>query len=133
MLSGVGTRKAIVSWTLLAAVVAGLAFLYSRRSGEPVYQGKPLMDWLEQFGTNHWSAGHGGDLDQQAEAALQHIGTHAAPIYLQMMTVRESPLKVKLLTLVQKPWLAPFHVPSVVEYRRHLEPVLNFCGTNSSA
>jgi hypothetical protein len=121
MVSHVGTCKAIVSWTLLTVAVAGLAYLYSQRSGEPVYQGKPLTSWLEQYGTNHWSAGHGGALDQQAEAALQHIGTNAVPIYLQMMTVRESPLKVKLLTLAQKPWLGPFHGPSVEEYRQQLD------------
>jgi hypothetical protein len=113
-------RKTIVSLTGLAAAVAGLAFVYFLLPSEPVYQGKPLTRWLEQFGTNHWSAGHGGDSDRQAEAALQHIGTNAAPIYLQMMTAKESSLKVKWLTLVQKPWLAPFHIPSVVEYRNQV-------------
>jgi hypothetical protein len=120
MVSHVGTRKAIVSWTLLTVAVAGLAYLYSQRSGEPVYQGKPLTSWLEQYGTNHWSGNH-RDLEQEAKAALQHIGTNAMPIYLQMMTARESLLRVKLLTLAQKPWLAPFHITSVVEYRRQLD------------
>jgi hypothetical protein len=121
MMSGVGTRKTIVGLTVLTAAVAGFAFLYSRWSGEPVYQGKPLRSWLEQFGTNHWTgAGHDGDLDRHAEAALQHLGTNAVPIYLEMMTARESPLKVKLLALAQKPWLKLFHVPSVVEYRNQV-------------
>jgi hypothetical protein len=118
--NAVGMRKAIVSLTLLTAAVAGLALLYSLRSGEPVYQGKPLTGWLEQYSTNHWSAGHGGDLDRQAEAALQHIGTNAVPIYLQMMTAKESPLKVKLLTRLPKTWLARFHVPRVDEYQAHI-------------
>ncbi len=120
MVPGVGTRKAIISLTLLTAAVAGLAWLYFLRSGEPVYQGKPLTVWLQQFGTNHWSAGHGGDLDRQAEAALQHIGTNAVPIYLQMMTAKESPLRVKVLTLIPKPWLARFHVSGVDEYRNQI-------------
>jgi hypothetical protein len=114
MMLRVGTRKAKIGWTLLAAAVAGVAFFFLR-SGEPVYQGKPLSSWLEQFGTNDWSGGH-RDLVQQAEAALQHIGTNAEPIYLQMMTVRESPLKVKVLTFLTKPWLARFHFPGVIEY-----------------
>jgi hypothetical protein len=116
-LSGVGTHKAKINLTLLAVAVLGVALLYSLRSGEPFYQGKPLRSWLEQFGTNHWSVAHGDDLDRQAEAALQHLGTNAVPIYLQWLTSRESPFKVKLLTLSQESWLAPFHVPSLAEYR----------------
>jgi HEAT repeat protein len=121
MMSRVGTRKANVSLILLAAAVTGVVFYYSLPSGEPVYQGKTLRSWLEQFGTNHWAAGHGGNLDRQAEAAIQHIGTNAVPFYLQLLTARESPLKVKLLTLGQKPWLAAFHIPSVAEYRKQLD------------
>jgi hypothetical protein len=120
MMLPVRTLKAIVIFTLLVAAVAVLAFFYSLRSGEPVYQGKPLRNWLEQFGTNHWSAGH-RDLDQQAEAALQHIGTNAVPIYLQMMKGTESPLKVKFLTLVPKAWLVRFHLPALSEYRIQID------------
>jgi hypothetical protein len=120
MVSGVGTRKAITLLALLAVAVAGLALLYYMRSGEPVYQGKPLTVWLEQYATNHWRTGHTTDLEQEAEAALQHIGTNAVPIYLQMMTAKESPLKVKLLTRLPKTWLVRFHVPRVDEYSAHI-------------
>jgi len=121
MMSRVGTRKANACLILLAAAVAGIVFYYSLHSAEPVYQGKALRSWLEQFGTNHWAPGHGGNLDRQAETALQHFGTNAVPIYLQMMTTRESPLKVKLLTLGEKPWLAACHFPSVAQYRKQLD------------
>ncbi|HEV7927369.1 MAG TPA: HEAT repeat domain-containing protein [Verrucomicrobiae bacterium] len=119
MMARVGTRRAIISWTLLTAAVV-LALLYFLRSGEPVYQGKLLTGWLEQFGTNHWSVAHGGDLDRQAEAALQHIGTNAVPIYFQMMTTRGSPIMLKLLTLLPKSWLARFHAPGLMEYRNQI-------------
>jgi hypothetical protein len=119
MMWHMGIRKGTASLILLAAAGAGLVF-YLLRPGEPVYQGKPLRAWLEQFGTNHWSAGH-VELDQQAEAAIQHIGTNAAPIYLQLMASRESPLAVKLLTLASQPWLARFHVQGVAEYRKKLD------------
>jgi len=121
MMSRVGTRKTSACLILLAASVAGVVFYYSLPSVEPAYQGKALRSWLEQFGTNHWAPGHGGNLDRQAETALQHFGTNAVPIYLQMMTTRESPLKVKLLTLGEKPWLDAFHFPSVAQYRKQLD------------
>jgi hypothetical protein len=120
MVSDVGTRNANISLTLLTLAVVGLALLYFLRSGEPVYQGKLLTGWLEQFGTNHWSAGHGGDLDRQAEAALQHIGTNAVPIYFQLITVKESPIQVKVLAFLTQPWLARLHFQSVLEYRNQI-------------
>jgi hypothetical protein len=119
MVLRMGTRNRRLILILLAAA-AGLVFFYSSRLNEPVYQGKSLTAWLAQFGTNHWSAGFHGDLDRQAEAAIQQIGTNAVPFYLQLMTTRESPIKVKWLALAPKPWLARFHIPGVFEYRNEL-------------
>lgn len=127
-MSRVRTRRGIA--ILISLAVASLAFFYFLWPREPAYQGKPLTAWLKQFATNHWAAGFGGDLDRQAEDAIQHIGTNAVPIYLQMMTPKESPLKVKLLALASKPWLARFHISGVAEYRMELNmrKKLGVCG-----
>src|SRR5665213_1745578 len=120
MMPRVGTRKAIVSWMLLTAAVAGVAFLYAERSSEPYYQGKSLRSWLDQFVTNDNSLSQ-LELAQKAAAAssLQHIGTNAVPIYFQMMAARESPRKVKWLTRAE-PLLARFHIPGLNAYRQQI-------------
>jgi HEAT repeat protein len=59
----------------------------------------------------------GGDVAQQAEAAIRHIGTHAIPICLELMKTGVSPIKVKLLELVPGSWLDRLHVPRLHEYR----------------
>jgi len=82
---------------LLLAAIVGVIWLVTR-AGDPVYEGRRLHVWLEQYGTNHWHPG--GELEKQAQTALQHIGTNAIPIYLQFMTNRASRLKLKLLAAV---------------------------------
>jgi HEAT repeats len=108
-----------------------LAFLYLLRAREPSYHGKPLTAWLEQYGTNISS--HSGTNTSfrpgpgpvgravEAQAALRQIGAKALPTCLALITARESPLKVKLLTLVPASWLRRLHLPTPAEYRKRLE------------
>jgi hypothetical protein len=115
-------RKGLAVCILLAAVIIGLALFYFLQPREPVYQGKPRTAWLEQFGTNYEGGGIRGesDLKRQAETAIRQIGTNGAPFYLQLMTTHDSRVKVKLLRMAQKPWLARFHFPQVADYRQAL-------------
>ena len=69
----------LIAGILVVGLLAGLIFA----TREPVYNGKPLTAWLEQYQTNHFLPGTPNDLDKQADATLQHIGTNALPIYLQ--------------------------------------------------
>jgi hypothetical protein len=110
--------KRRVQIVLAILAVAALTVLVREilRFREPVYQGKRLSVWLTQYGTNHWSA-RGGEAEKQAANAIRHIGTNAIPIYLEMMTTRESPLKLKLMALVPRGWLARFHLRSVYNDR----------------
>ena len=109
-------RVQIVLALLLVTIFVVLAWQIFRFR-EPVYQGKRLSVWLEQYGTNHWSAGRSGELDKQAEIAIRQIGTNAIPLYLTMMITREWPLKAKLMAHVPRQLLAGFHTRSVYEYR----------------
>jgi HEAT repeats len=120
MMPGMGTRKGIVILIVLAVAAAGFWFIYFLRPREPVYQGKRLTAWLEQYDTSYMAGQGGGDVGQQAEAAIRNIGTNALPLCLQLVKTKESPIKVKLLTLVPGPWLDGFHVPGLAEYRNEI-------------
>ena len=115
-----GKRVQIALAVLLVAIVGVIAWQVMRpHEREPVYQGKRLSVWLLQYGTNHWSAGRNSGSCKEAEAAIRQIGTNAIPIYLRIITTRESesPLRLKLMALVPSRWLVRLHVRSVFDYR----------------
>lgn len=111
-------RLQIALAVLLIAIAGVIAWrvLHSRER-EPVYQGKRLSVWLEQYGTNHFPTVRDGPLGKEAETAIRQIGTNAIPTYLRMITTRESPLKLKLMALVPMRWLTRLHVRGVYDYR----------------
>ena len=90
---------------LLVCLTGFLAwqFLHSR---EPVYQGKPLTAWLEQFSTNHFTH-RGGVADKQAEEAIRQIGTNALPLLLKLITSKDSPFKKRMEAILPKRWQGP--------------------------
>lgn len=69
---------------------------------EPVYQGKCLSVWLEQYGTNHWSSGQNSELDKQAGTAIRQIGTNALPMLLERLRARDTRLKQVMMIWMQK-------------------------------
>jgi hypothetical protein len=108
-------RVQIALAVVLVALVAAIAW-QAMRLREPVYQGKPLSVWLRQYRFTHVE-GDGGELGKQTETAIRQIGTNAIPIYLGIITTRESALKLKLKALVPKRWLARFPMRSVYDFR----------------
>jgi len=112
-----GKKRLIFAATLLASVFAILTFLLLPR--DPVYQGKPLTAWLDQYNSNHLS----GDtvLDQQAEAALRHLGTNIIPACLKMLSSHPSSTKSNLLAHIPKSWSTLFHIPSVSDYKAKVD------------
>jgi hypothetical protein len=64
---------------------------------EPVYEGKPLSQWLIQNDPANNTAAR-----NEAFSALEHIGTNAIPTLLQMMRAHDSPSKAKLLTWAEQ-------------------------------
>lgn len=88
------TRVAL--WLGLLALVLVWCF-----PGEPMYEGIPLSEWLEDLNTT--SPGH---------EALRQMGTSGIPCYLKMLSARDSSFKtspinqLNKLPLVQ---IAPFN------------------------
>lgn len=92
---------------VLVAVLAGGACWQAIRPHEPVYQGKTLTAWLEQY------TGNGGPVPTnptestraQAAKAVRHIGTNGIHCLLRMAAAEDSP--------VQK-WFVRLPVPKKV-------------------
>src|SRR5690348_12117418 len=76
---------------LIATLLGGFAWLVFRHR-EPVYQGKPLRQWLEVVATESG----GPEAQEQAQEAIKKIGTNAVPTLVRMMQAKDSPLELKL-------------------------------------
>jgi HEAT repeat protein len=83
---------------LLAVVLGGLSFAHFLRSGEPVYDGKPLGYWLKGYDPVEGSE----PARQKADEILQQAGTNAIPTLLRLLRKTDSPFKLKIISLAQK-------------------------------
>jgi hypothetical protein len=82
-------------------MVTSVAWLFLRRV-EPVYNGKPLTAWAEQYGSNNWRPRR--ELAREAEFAIRQIGTNSIPFLLDMMRARDSELKKRLRQQLPRKW-----------------------------
>ncbi|MDB6122230.1 MAG: repeat protein [Pedosphaera sp.] len=110
-------RSRAVIALLLVVIATGLIWLVLH-GREPVYQGKSLTAWCDQYGSNHWSANQ--TIGKEAETAIRNIGTNALPFLMKMMSAQESALKIKLLTHIPKSWRTRLHLPGVNDYKHEL-------------
>jgi len=110
-------KRVYIVLAVLLVILAGAISWQVLREREPVYQGKRLSVWLVQYGTNHFPTLRDGELGPQAETAIRHIGTNAIPIFLSIITTRESPFKLRVMALVPNRWLARLRVRSMFDYR----------------
>src|SRR5438128_1835340 len=69
-------------------VLMGIA-IYALRPREPVYQGKPLGQWLKELNRQ-------GETGRNREAILQ-IGTNALPFLVSGLCSEDAPVKLKLM------------------------------------
>lgn len=105
------TRRRKAAAVFVCAFVGVLAVLAWRSlfHPEPVYNGKPLSTWAEQYGSNNWRAG-GKPAAREAQAAIRQIGTNGIPFLLNLIRSQESPLKKRLRTMVPQTWHQRLHL-----------------------
>ena len=108
-------KRVYIALAVLAVSLAGMLVrqVAQPRETEPMYQGKPLIEWLEACPTCIiWFAGpvpydfspRAGVsplAKRNAEEALRQAGTNAIPTLLRLLRSRDSALKLKLIPLVQ--------------------------------
>jgi HEAT repeat protein len=91
-------KKRVIGFALLLLVLAGGLGWFLSRPREPMYDGKPLSFWLESYpvGTRTETS------VQEADHALQAIGTNAIPMLFEMTSKEDSTLELKLMALLKK-------------------------------
>lgn len=102
-----GSKKLFFMFTFAVIGIFAFLALKSFYHPDPVYNGKPLSAWAEQWGSNHWRIHSSTDAkkaDEEAEAAIHQIGTNGIPFLLDLMRLRESAIKKKLRTIVPRSW-----------------------------
>jgi hypothetical protein len=109
-------KRVRIAVALLLVAIAGVIIRETLREREPVYQGKRLSVWLDQYAANH-GAGGNRELEGQAEAAIRQIGTNAIPFYLELIATKDSPLKIWLRMSVPETWLSRLHLHASSDYR----------------
>src|SRR5260370_1169344 len=89
-------RSRIALALLFLAVIGGIAWLALRPS-EPMYKGKRLSVWLENYDHGRSDPGF-----QETGEAVRHIGTNAIPTLLRRVRAKDSLLTLRLIALAQK-------------------------------
>jgi HEAT repeat protein len=100
---GMGKRHGIILVVLFIALAGGLVWMLSRPS-EPLYQGKPLSAWINEYN------GRPGDTNQAALVAIREMGTNAIPTLLKIMESDDPPFQRMMSELNRKQSLVHFPV-----------------------
>jgi len=97
--------------------VMGWQLLRASREREPVYQGKRLSFWLRQYRTN-WrpSDQETASARDEAQCAVQQIGTNAIPTLLTMLATKDSFVTSKLVGLWERRICRMEYLPFWVRY-----------------
>src|SRR5688572_15566759 len=97
------TRRGKAATILLAVALGGATFLgWKFYRPEPVYHGKPLSTWAQQYGSNRWSSNQAAA--REAELAIRQIGSDAVPFLLDQLRTEESRTKKRLRELLPRTW-----------------------------
>jgi hypothetical protein len=126
-------RRRILIATLLVAVLGGFAWFVLRPPPEPVYQGKPLRAWLQQY-YDESSLAYEEELLYgrrrspqspnerlaRAEEAIQQIGVDGLPTLLRMLGQEPwSPYEKFVRYLQRRSWLKSPSVPHDDSLAKH--------------
>ena len=98
----------VVLLTIIATVVAFIAL----RPHEPVYQGKRLGEWLNEWDTFNV------DTNAPTAEAIRQMGTNAFPHLIRLLRSKDSALKRKLMELLEKQSLIRIDLESADDHHQ---------------
>jgi len=96
-------RQKKLAGVILFAALTMLLIWGFLHSTEPVYHGKTLSAWAQQYGSNNWRGG-GASAAREAETAIRQIGTNSIPFLLDLMRVSDSAWKKNLRARFPRNW-----------------------------
>jgi hypothetical protein len=116
------SRSRIVFAVLVAVILGALAWFALRpQEHEPVSQGKPLTEWLNDLGSST------NEVSARAEAALRQMGTNAIPGLLKEAAITGN-LKAGVIHLLQSQPLVKFHFAPLPDHQARAQRGFNALG-----
>src|SRR5687767_13625611 len=108
MPTGMHARAKALMWIVVALAVLVFftwSILWQR---EPVYRGKPLTAWAQQYASNRRPANRAAA--DEAQFAIRQIGPKHIPFMLNLIRATDRPLTRKLRTIVPPRWHTALHL-----------------------
>jgi len=112
---------------LLVGLILVLACQFPR---EPVYHGKALTLWLQNYDPSS-SLGRGSRRWKETDDAVRHIGAKSIPALLEMLRATDSKLKLRLVALAQRQRMIRIHFVSAAA--RNIEASTAFIALGDTA
>ena len=107
------------------ALLAGL-LVWATRPREPVYQGKRLREWLEQFDRKA-----ANEDVYAAREAVRQMGTNTLPFLLAMLRERDSSLKLRLVRLANSQKVFKLRILTAYDRRAWVTAAFEALGTQA--
>ena len=100
---------------IVAILLAGGLALHLFQSREPPYQGRSLVEWMDDYGRASASA---SDVEMEiSRQAVKQIGTNAIPFLLKELSAKDTALQERLKLWLQRQPLVQFHFKYAWEHR----------------
>lgn len=131
------SKKLLLAATILVVGVVAFSGWRAASQAEPVYEGRPLTSWVEQWRSNFWAVGGSTDATKrataEAAAAIQQTGTNGIQFLLGLMKTQEPAIKPWLRNKVPNSWHSRLHLENSATRLRKLGSLgLAALGTNGS-
>jgi hypothetical protein len=100
---------------IVAVLLAGGFALHLFQSREPRYQGRSLVEWMDDYGRASASA---SDVEMDiSRRAVKQIGSNAIPFLLKELSTKDTALEERLKLWLQRQPLVQFHFKYAWEHR----------------
>ena len=93
-------RRRFILILLGVGLLVGVLGLVVRPDPEPEYGGKKLSEWVMQYSVHHYDQNYILRTNEEAGAAIAHIGTNALPYLLKWIKYEKPTWKTKSYDLV---------------------------------
>jgi len=129
-------RKRLIQISLALAVLS-VAMYYALRPTEPVYQGKTLTVWIDQYcafltlGGTFFKPNPDRPKFMEAMSALQHIGTNALPALIERAARKDSAMKKKLIAFTDRHPGLGIHLQPAEDYHQQAVYVFTLLGRDA--
>ena len=128
----VAVKRVWIAIVVVFAAPAGvIGWQMAQPSDEPVYKGRTLTSWLEDY--RHPAHNHESfEVNPAAEEAIRRIGTDGIPTLLRLVRADDSALKVKVMDLLQRQHLVKVEYKPAVVWNQLATCGFKALGTNAA-